>query len=391
MNNIVILDPSCIRDSRSHHMNAIIGHTRTFIATGYHIILGTNSDCRIDYPGADNNPVFNYTIYDDFKSNATRYYKRLAKKPYYYFKAINTRRAIESIFQHNHIDKTDHVFIPTTDWILLQSLAKVYSRQKSVPFLHLLVMYEHGNWMTGGYPYKKIIKTLRNFNQERVFIYTETRRHAKQLENLLGFLPANYPYPAFPFDGQQFAHKSEEKIHVGALGGGRRDKGYGLLPDIINRFNETYSSHDNVIFLVQRARKEDQLDEQTRLLEGIKNVVILDNQLARQDYEKYLLGCDMAIFPYNSRVYSTRGSGIVNEAVANSIPIICSADTALTEAIICDNGKIAGSINEFALSIIDIIKNINQYKANAENAKKIFLDNLYNNPVIKDIKFLKSG
>jgi len=388
MNKIVILDPSCTGDSNSHHMNALIGHARTFIAAGYHVILGTNAICRVDYPGTENNPVFNYTIYDDFSSNTIRFYKRLIKKPYYYSKVINTSKAIEFVFQNNLIDDTDHVFIPTLDWILLQSLVKIYESQNRVPFLHLLIMFEKSKWMTGGYPYKKIIKILRNFNQDRIFIYTETRRHAKNLEKILGVLPANYPYPAFAFDNQNLSIKPEDKIYVGALGGGRKDKGYGLLPDIIKKFNETYSSHDNVIFPVQRARMEDQLEAQDRLLEDIKNVMILDNHLARQDYEKYLLSCDMAIFPYFSSVYATRGSGIVNEAVANGIPVICTAGSALTEVILCNNGKAASNIDEFAQSIIDIINNLNLYKTNAENAKIIFMENLCNNQVIKNIKLL---
>lgn len=388
MNKIVILDPSCTGDSRSHHMNAIIGHARTFIAAGYQVILGTNSDYRVDYPGTENNPVFDYTIYDDFRSNGIRYYKRLIKKPYYYSKVINTCKTIEIVFRNNRIDDTDHVFIPTLDWILLQSLAKIYQKLDFVPFFHLLIMFERSNWMTGGYPYNKIIRTLRNFNPNRTFIYTETKRHARQLEKKLGYLPPNCPYPAFPFDSQKFSEASDDKIYIGALGGGRRDKGYGLLPEIIKKFNTLYASPSNVIFLVQRVRTEDQLEEKTRLLEEINNVVLLDNQLARQDYEKYLLGCDIAIFPYNSSVYATRGSGIVNEAVSNGIPIICSAGSALDEVIFCNNGKTADSPNDFAHSIIDIINNISQYKTGSESAKKIFLNNLYNNQVIKNIKSL---
>ncbi|MGH8120031.1 MAG: hypothetical protein ACRESK_05380, partial [Gammaproteobacteria bacterium] len=116
----------------------------------------------------------------------------------------------------------------------------------------------------------------------------------------------------------------------------------------------------------------------------IKNVMLLDNRIPRQVYENNLLQCHIALFPY-SNVYAARGSGAVNEAVANGIPIICSRDTALAEAITCGNGLTATTAGDFAQSISNIIERFDFFHAKAITARKLYLDNLLNNPVIRNI------
>jgi len=209
--------------------------------------------------------------------------------------------------------------------------------------------------------------------------------HARHLGGALGIKIECYPYPALPFKNNN--KKTEtDKIYIGVLGGGRKDKGYSLLPHIISKFNVLYPDN-NVMFIIQEARPEDRLSIETGLLREINNVTLLNNELARSDYENYFLKCDITLFPYNTNVYECRGSGIINEALANGKPIICSEGTALTEALTEDNGISAGAVNEFANSIIRMLKHLDQYRENAKNARDRYLQELYNNPVIKNIKY----
>ena len=387
MNKIVILDPSCVRDSRSHHVNAVTGHARTFHAAGLNVLVCTNASCTIDLPHAENHPVFTYTIYDDVRSNHTSRTMRLLKRPYYYLLKYKSYNLIESFLNHQNFGDSDHIFVPTVDWILFQCLVKLYTSRNNNPALHLLLMYEKANWMTGGYPYQDIIKIINQLRMagKNVFIYTETRTHAAHLKDDIGFVPAQYPFPAFPLTMRHEINVPDNYIYVGALGGGRRDKGYHMLVDIVNRFNKSQSDSGKIRFLIQRARPEDRLEQQSALLGKIDNVVLLDNQLTKQEYECNLLKCDIAIFPY-SQVYATRGSGIVNESVANAIPIICSKETSLCEAITCKNGIPAKTVNDFVLALKEMIINLDSYKLCAQKARDDFINNLYDNPVILNIR-----
>jgi len=383
---IIILDPSCVTVSRSHHVSSVSGHVRVFQAAGLNVIACTNTGCHINLPGAENHPVFPYTIYDDVRSRHANNFMRLVKKPHYYLLRKRARNSIEKILKSRNIDNIDHIFVPTVDWILFQGLFDLYTETDLNPALHLLIMYEKAGWMTGGYPYKKIIRkvNLLKASGKNIFIYTETRKHATSLKDEIGVAPEPVPYPAFPFTETPVRRPENNSIVIGALGGGRRDKGYGMLPEIITRFNKTCAEQDKTVFLVQRARMEDNLEPQTATLASIKNVVLLDNQLSQQDYEQHFLKCDIAIFPY-SRVYASRGSGIVNEAVANAIPIICSDETSLCEAITCGNGLPAGNADDFASALIKMIVDLDGYKSRARKASNDFIHNLYDNPVLRNI------
>ena len=389
MNKVLILDPSCVADSRTHNMNSVLGHARTFISAGYDVITGTNIKCNIDRKHIKNCPVFIYTIYDDHRKKRTGVYKRLLFMFYYRHLVRKTTKAIKLLIQNNDIGKHDHIFIPTTDWILFKSLLNIYSKKTNRPYLHLLLMYEKGRWMTGGYPYKRIINNLKYFGelQKDIFIYTETEQHAKNLSKSIGFIPPKYPFPSFPVTTGGKGLPTDKYTYIGVMGGGRKDKGFALLPMIISKFNQRYNNHESTRFIIQKPRIEDRLDSELHKLEQISNVLLLDNFLPWDKYCQYLVQCDIAIFPY-SNVYFSRGSGLVNEAVAYNIPIICSENTALTEAITHNNGKSARSVDEFADALIEIIENMNTYKDNAAMAKSEYLNKLHNNPVIVNIKKL---
>ena len=387
MKRVHILDPSCDGDLRAHHVNSVTGHAHAFTRAGCRVVLCANARCSTAIKDTVVHPVFPYTIYDDVRKHHTNRHIRILKQPCYFLLANKIYHLLKKIIDVHHINGIDHIFIPTLDWILFQALARLYAGDRTMlPSLHLLLMYEKANWMTGGYPYLKILQGIRKLQDrgKNIFIYTETRKHAMRLQDTLGFVPDNYPFPALPVAGPAPVAKDNNKIRIGVLGGGRRDKGYNLLPDIIRIFNKSYTGSKEVIFIIQRARREDLLEKETGLLKQIKNVVLLENRIPVQVYENNLLQCHVALFPY-SDVYATRGSGAVNEAVANGIPIICSGDTALAEAITCGNGLTAATAVEFALAIINIIGRLDFYTTQAKNAKESYLDNLYGNPVIRNI------
>ncbi|HKK16248.1 MAG TPA: glycosyltransferase [Gammaproteobacteria bacterium] len=386
MKNIIILDPSCVDDSRTHHLYSLKGHAHVFHTAGYNVIAGSNINCTLELSECKNYPLFSYTVYDEIRSASTGKLKRFLKKPCYSYLVRKTAGSIRNLLDENNIVKSDHVFIPTCDWIMLQSLARLVKKNEFPPSLHLLFMYERANWMTAGYPYSRLLALLKELLAKRgnIYIYTETERHAANLENELGFRPASFPFPALPFDTKRQSGSQYGNIHIGALGGGRKDKGYQLLPGIIKKFNETCPDHAKSRFLIQRARQEDRINAVTKELELIDNVQLLDNQLGRDEYSISMMKCDIALFPY-SDVYKVRGSGIVNEAVANGIPLVCSADTALSEAITYENGLTALTIEDYAQSIAKIIGNIDRFRKNAEVARSRFIENFYNNPVIRNI------
>ncbi|MGH8120520.1 MAG: hypothetical protein ACRESK_07895, partial [Gammaproteobacteria bacterium] len=252
MNRVIILDPSCDGDLRSHHVNSVTGHAYAFTKAGLKVELCVNEKCRNTFEDALMHPFFPYTIYDDFRKHQISRHFRILNQARHLVTVNIVYHLINKFIDENHIDRADHIFIPTLDWILFRTIRRTCFIRASAPSLHLLLMYEKANWMTGGYPYEKIlqgIKKLRN-RGNNVFIYTETREHALRLKEVLGFIPENYTFPALPVAVSQADSRANDKICVGVLGGGRRDKGYNLLPEIIRMFNEAYTGSNQVTFII---------------------------------------------------------------------------------------------------------------------------------------------
>jgi glycosyltransferase involved in cell wall biosynthesis len=128
--------------------------------------------------------------------------------------------------------------------------------------------------------------------------------------------------------------------HLLFVGGARVEKGYGLLPKLVQtlageaRFT-IHSGPDDTGSdpLVQRAHR------QLRALGGT-GLMLLERPLAPAEYLNQLHAADLVLLPYDARAYGPRSSGILAEARAAGVPAVVpvgcwmadavGADTALT-------------------------------------------------------------
>ncbi|MDH3468148.1 MAG: glycosyltransferase, partial [Gammaproteobacteria bacterium] len=280
-------------------------------------------------------------------------------------------------------------FIPTTDRFLFGAVSHYLKRcdAGTAPTFHLIIMYEQAAWMTGGYPYAKMLRYLRNNTQlgEQIFVYTETKRHAERLSAALKIPVACYPYPSIPLDDNKRNSASGECVRVGVVGGGRRDKGFHRLPEIVRGFNELHRGGRKVSFVIQKPRAQDCLEDHVQDLGRISNVVLLDNQVSQDEYKENLRSYDALLFPYDQNVYGVRGSGAISEALAYGKPFVCTSGTSLEEGITHGNGIAAPTTEKFAIAIGRVVTDIHRYKAEAAHAARAYANRLYNNPVVRNM------
>jgi len=385
---IFIIEPSAINFDRSHGAKSLVGHTRALVSAGMDVIWVTNVNSEIDYPGVRNYKALKYTIYDDVRKKRKGLYRRLLQ-PFRLLLALKTSQAISDILLKEEITIDDHIFIPTTDWITFRSVFRAIRNRKlanSTPKLHFLIMYDQARWMTGGYPFNEITKKLRN-SYENVFVYTETARMATRLSGLINKNVYTYPFPGYR--GITGPGQPDNKKSVCFLGGGRRDKGFQLIPEIVKLLNQEPSGRDLVI-VVQAPRPEDLLEEELVKLKQYENVRVLNNTISEDEYNNCLKKCSILVFPYDKRVYESRGSAIVVEAVVNGIPLICTENTSLTELLDSGNGRAASTAEEFSQGILEIAGNYQYYSDRAEKASEQFYTRLLNSPLIMNIKGSKN-
>ena len=391
---VIILEPSAVGFDRTHNLNSIIGYSEYFNRNHIRTIWVTNRQCKIQYGDIPNHPLFAYTIYDDVRSAGKDDLLRMKLSPHTdLFEnskhlILDTKEIIEQVMSKEQITSNDHLFTATTDWIMFCALMLTISDDSiQTPFVHLHFLYEKANWMAGGYPYESILTQLRQCDRlnTKVFAYTETKIHAQNMSAALGTTVENCMYPTLHRGMCAQPPKPRSKKTVGLLGGGRWDKGFHLLPGIIKEFDSINDHRDTVEFIVQKPRVEDNLETQILELQSIPNVTIKDNQLDNEEYQQCLQICDCMIFPYDKDIYQTRGSGIVSEAVAAAIPIVCMDGTALEESLTHGNGLVASTPAEFAAGILHIIENFDRFKQNAEAAARYYVHCMQFNPVVRNM------
>ena len=386
---VIILSPSAIDHNNSHDANALLNHTSIFLDNDINVVWGVNRSSNLTKPSVVAHRIFDYSIYDDFKYGRINLKKRIWYFFYYQKLIGKTIDALSDLFLKESICSTDHVFLPTADWLMLRALYKVHKQTplEYWPSIHVELMFDKANWMTGGYPYDKIIKKLiqlRN-NTKRLFVYTEVSAHAHYASKQLNFNVPVYPYPTFPILRDNKPLATNRNIIIGVLGGGRRDKGFHLLPDIVDKFNMDCQNNLEVIFVIQKPRAQEHLDVELNRLSQHKNIRFVSESISSNEYENVMGSCSILLLPYTSN-YKLRGSGVAVEALANGVPIVCTDNTGLVDVISHENGKMATTVNEFSEALLCIASNLAVYKKRSATASHQYLSRLLNNPVVCRIK-----
>ena len=386
---VIIVEPSAVDFDRTHSAKSIEGHSRALGSAGIDIIWVTNEDSRLSRENTINHKVIPYTIYDDVRNGQTGI-KRITRFFYYRDLVQATCARLREVLDQQKVSSADHLFVPTADWIMLRAihqLAKDAEFQNRFPVLHILVMYENANWMTGGYPYRRLVRLLRDFDSP-IYLYTETGRHAKRLSATLGLKVSGYPFPCFAEENVLSDNKKE--LNVCFLGGGRKDKGYQLIPGIVSLLGRSEPKQE-IRFTIQSPRPEDGLDEELEALKRHDNVLVMDNCISDSAFREAVVECSIMVFPYQQKIYHARGSAIVNEAVANGIPFVCTRNTSLEEMLAEGNGSDASGEEEFSMAIATIIDNYERYRKNATRMAGVYQARLLDSALIRNILAADSG
>lgn len=381
---VFILEPSAIAIDRTHGAKSLLGHTKALSSAGIDSVWLTNVNSKINSPKVSIHQVFDYTIYDDVRKKRGRFLRRICA-PIYAIKTRIAAKGISRVLLQENTSTNDHVFVPTTDWLTFQAILKAFKARElkgRVPVLHLLIMYEQADWMTGGYPYQKIVELIKTY-PGKLFVYTETKRHAERLAQMIEMPVSSYPWPCFNEPREPGNLPTDPTICF--VGGGRRDKGFGLIPGIVAKFNAN-AGGEGARFIVQSPRPEDRLDAEVDQLKQYSNVQLLKNLISEEEYQAYLQSCSVLVFPYLKKIYFARGSAIVNESVASSIPFVCTRDTSLAEMLEENNGKVADGESEFSVAIRDLLDNYSDYSAAARRMADKYRNRLLQSPLVLNIK-----
>jgi glycosyltransferase involved in cell wall biosynthesis len=156
---------------------------------------------------------------------------------------------------------------------------------------------------------------------------------------------------------------------IGILGYQREEKGFHLVPEISRQL---LSARSDVAILVHNCDAtyvKDVQDELRAMAATEKRVVLREGAVAPQRWADTLAVCDLILCPYDPVAFETRCSGMLNEALANAIPVVVPAKTSLAtmfEEFGCPGATFetwdAGSVADAAQRVL------NEYDTHAQKA-----------------------
>ena len=124
-----------------------------------------------------------------------------------------------------------------------------------------------------------------------------------------------------------------EKLHdVGIFGGGRREQGVALWPEIASRI---LAGNPVVTLLAQSPPGEqgDVLKGMAQKKEMQDRLVILPSDNAGKDFLRRMAGCRLILTPYEPVIYGLRSSMVFYDAACLGIPVVAHAQTSMGRMI----------------------------------------------------------
>lgn len=165
---------------------------------------------------------------------------------------------------------------------------------------------------------------------------------------------------------------------VGVLGQPRRDKGkYRLGPIFAEFFKQRRKANIQypLKVLIQNDRR---LHRALRLRASLAAKVRMEigrvhfaaADMSSQAFVSTMRQCDVILLPYIPDTYQKRGSGIVIDAVAHGIPLVCTTGTAMCELIDCGNGLTASNNEEFVHCLMTVAAGGDRFRLAARDAAR---------------------
>ena len=371
-----ILDPSAVKLDESSHNAA---HTLAFAASfnaGYATpTLVINAAASLENPYGETLTPFDWTIYD--KVRASQGVKAWHSDEHRHVAEAMDASCEESwqiyeslvcLAAEHSFTANDAVVFPTVDRFCVEGLLLFLFGHTSqlMPSFHLNIMFEKAQFLRGAYPLAEMLANLSEsgYLDRRVFLYTETAQMAADLKAQFGMTFYHRPPPSLfaaedldamgdavglhdkaresyrlaqalkPARGEQAG--TGNGFTVAALGRGRRDKGWDLLPVIVAAFNDRHGGA-NARFIAQAPREMDGLDDERQAMAGHANVELLPEIIETDALDALVASADVVLLPYNKGVYRNRGSAFCWQASAGAVPMVVAAGTALEESLIASD------------------------------------------------------
>jgi hypothetical protein len=269
-----------------------------------------------------------------------------------------TRRNWSAQFRRFKMAAGDLIFFPSTDYYgaaacLDHMLSQPASKR---PRLHLrmICVMEHAS-ISSPSACDLLMERVRRAVAAgvEVGVSAETPAYAAYLGRRYGVQAAFFPQP---LSGDAMPMPAGQPRVVAAIGSGRGDKGYFLMPEIAGKTAERCGNR--VSFEFQRMPRQDHgfSAAYEASLATVPNLRVLPAVLSAGELLDGFRRSYVALLPYDPKTFEHRGSAIFQEAIAFARPVVCLAGAAFAELTSrYSNGYACADVDGMARAIAECV------------------------------------
>ena len=178
----------------------------------------------------------------------------------------------------------------------------------------------------------------------------------------------------------QFNFKIKQKKNIiSFLGNAREEKGFAIIPEIINYIILKHPDlTKNIFFNIQCTpqiigynSKILKVLKELENFRGNKNIKLIKKNLSEEEYENIIAESKIVICPYSNKLYRFRGSYIFFEAISADA-IVVNNKNMFIDYLFKNNPTSCENINEYVNVIYKIIKDDSFYEAQKIKQKRFF-------------------
>ena len=325
-----------LRRRVGHHFALVEGLCEAAEAAGLDPIVGANRDAKLDDGGTGLEIDACFSGY--------------SQAPEPYVTPTHFAEELLNFLRRHHLGPRDYLYLhmpyPTLIGGVLQLVAT--SRLEELPVFLIRICSADESFRWHDIRETKLLRAIGELGaarRKRIRMFVESIPLQRYFERLTGHrLPVllnpvgrTLALSALTAADLRQQRRRRGTVVFGYFGEARREKGFHLLPEIVEKLISIYGAK-RVQFAIQVSAAPDNDTDEVRAararlerlaeIHKVHTAIRLYHELPDMNgYYTALAGCDALLMPYDAGAYQVRGSGVALEGLALGIPIVVAAGT----------------------------------------------------------------
>lgn len=291
-------------------------------------------------------------------------------------------------FKKINLDEKDHLLVQSCRPKDIELIFFLCSLEEKIPNIHIKLRYPPKKKKLKNFFFyaKKIVK-LKNTNN-KFFIYSEII-NIKNIIESEKILKSDIAIPIYNFYNRKIISNSNKQFTLGFLGESRNEKGFSLLPFLLEQI---YKKNNNFKFIIQLSDTIYPGTEHARntiinLAKYNKKIIIHHGFLNFLNWRRFLKKIDIMPIIYQKSYTDSVASGLFYSCISNEIPMVIPKNTLYMKNLLSYKGfHEAETMNEYAEQLYKISNNYKYYLKEMKKESKNYKNFLKYDSLISRIK-----